>query len=125
MVEWILDGDDPKAAVLRIWRAEMPAEGPERELQELACSRSRLPKSVRSGPSTCAGRVRTRMRVAWRAKHRCCHAGGRIARVFLGSDGCREFEPISNARSGGLEIDQASVDEQLGACRVGGVDSQV
>jgi hypothetical protein len=35
-VEWILDGDDPKAAVLRIWRAEMPAEGPEREVQELA-----------------------------------------------------------------------------------------
>jgi hypothetical protein len=36
MVEWILDGDGPKAAVLRIWRAEMPAEGPEREVQELA-----------------------------------------------------------------------------------------
>jgi len=29
-VEWVLDGDGPKAAVLRIWRAEMPAEGPER-----------------------------------------------------------------------------------------------
>src|SRR3981081_3358639 len=24
---WVLDGDGPKAAVLRIWRAEMPAEG--------------------------------------------------------------------------------------------------
>jgi hypothetical protein len=35
-VEWILDGDDPKAAVLRIWRAEVSAEGQEREIQELA-----------------------------------------------------------------------------------------
>src|SRR3981189_907907 len=33
---WVLDGDGPKAAVLRIWRAEMPAEGSECEVQEFA-----------------------------------------------------------------------------------------
>jgi hypothetical protein len=54
-VEWVLDGDGPKAAVLRIWRAEMPAEGPEREVQELAVFKITARKSARSGPSTRAG----------------------------------------------------------------------
>ena len=52
---WVPDGDGPKAAVLRIWRAEMPAEGSECEVQEFAVFK-RLAKSARSGPSTRADR---------------------------------------------------------------------
>ena len=55
-VEWVLDGDGPKAAVLPIWRGEMQAEGPEREVQEFAEFKIRLAKSARSGPPTRAGR---------------------------------------------------------------------
>ena len=60
-VEWVLDGDGPTAAVLRSWRAEMPAEGPEREVQEFAVFK-RLAKSARSGPSTRAGRSERKRR---------------------------------------------------------------